>query len=87
MSQFDVDKGENPRIVFLLLIALGASAVLIFGLAWRQLIAPQEFEAIEKQQTERRILNPGPYSQAFGSMPHSPPISDFSLSPSSAWVH
>ena len=78
MSQFDVHKGENPRIVFLLLIAVAASAVLIFGLAWRQLIAPQEFEAIEKQQTERRILNPGPRGDIYdrngrllvGNRPH-----------------
>lgn len=78
MNQFDVHKGENPRIIFLLWIALAASLTLILGLAWRQLIAPQQFETIEKQQTERRILNPGPRGDIYdrngrllvGNRPH-----------------
>lgn len=60
MSQFDVHKGENPRILFFLWLVLASSLVLIVGLAWRQLIGMEEFRDIEKRQTERRILTPGP---------------------------
>lgn len=60
MSQFDVHRRENPRIVFFFWIVLLSGATLVFGLGWRQLIANQKYEAIEKRQTERRILTPGP---------------------------
>ena len=60
MSQVDVHRGENPRILFLFWIVVAASLVLLFGLGWRQLVASQKYEEIEKRQTERRILMPGP---------------------------
>lgn len=60
MNQFDVHRGENPRILFFLWLVIGAGLVLIGGLAWRQLIGMSEYRDIEKRQTERRILKPGP---------------------------
>lgn len=57
---------------------MAASLVLIAGLGWRQLIANQKFEEIEKRQTERRILKPGPRGDIYdrkgnllvGNRPH-----------------
>jgi penicillin-binding protein 2 len=60
MSQYDVHRGENPRILFLLWVVLAASLVLVAGLGWRQLIASRKYEEIEKRQTERRVWIPGP---------------------------
>lgn len=60
MSQVDVHRGENPRILFFFWIVMAASIVLLIGLGWRQLIASRKYQEIEKQQTERRIFNPGP---------------------------
>jgi penicillin-binding protein 2 len=78
MDLYDVHKGENPRILFFLWIVTAASAILIGGLAWRQLIARAEYEEIEKRQTERRILKPGPRGDIYdrngrlrvGNRPH-----------------
>ncbi|MDP4694344.1 MAG: peptidoglycan glycosyltransferase, partial [Opitutales bacterium] len=78
MSQFDVHKGDNPRILFFLWIVLVASGVLVAGLAWRQLIAMNEYKELEKRQTERRILKPGPRGDIYdrngrllvGNRPH-----------------
>lgn len=78
MSQFDVHRGENPRILFFFGIVMVSSLVLILGLGWRQLIAAQKYEEIEKRQTERRILKPGPRGDIYdrkgnllvGNRPH-----------------
>ncbi len=78
MSGFDVHRGENPRILFFFWIVMAASAVLVLGLGWRQLIANKKFEEIEKRQTERRILKPGPRGDIYdrkgnllvGNRPH-----------------
>lgn len=60
MKLYDVHRGENPRILLLLWITLGATAILLAGLGWRQLVAVHNYEQMEKRQTERRILKPGP---------------------------
>lgn len=60
MNQFDVQRGENPRILLLLWIVLGAAIVLFVGLGWRQLVASRKYEDIERRQTERRVMKPGP---------------------------
>ena len=60
MSQYDFHRGDNPRILVCLGIVLAATSVLIIGLGWRQLVASRKYEEIEKRQTERRILMPGP---------------------------
>lgn len=60
MSQVDVHRGENPRVLLFFWIAMGMSLVLLAGLAWRQLLASRKYEEIEKRQTERRIITPGP---------------------------
>ena len=78
MNQYDVHRGENPRIIFFFWIVILASITLVLGLAWRQLIANQKYEAIEKRQTERRILKPGPRGDIYdrkgnllvGNRPH-----------------
>jgi penicillin-binding protein 2 len=78
MSDFDVHKGENPRIISFLWIVILAGGVLIIGLAWSQLIATNEFKEMEKRQTERRILKPGPRGDIYdrngnllvGNRPH-----------------
>lgn len=78
MNQYDVHRGENPRIIFFFWIVILASITLILGLAWRQLIANQKYEVIEKRQTERRILKPGPRGDIYdrkgnllvGNRPH-----------------
>lgn len=78
MSQYDIHRGENPRILFFFWIVMAATATLIIGLGWRQLIAVQKYEAIEKRQTERRVLKPGPRGDIYdrkgnllvGNRPH-----------------
>ncbi len=78
MSQYDVHRGENPRILFFFWIVMAASVTLVIGLGWRQLIANQKYEEIEKRQTERRILKPGPRGDIYdrkgnllvGNRPH-----------------
>jgi penicillin-binding protein 2 len=78
MSQYDVHRGENPRILFFLWIVLGASAVLIGGLGSSQLIDIRKYQEIEKRQTERRVLTPGPRGDIYdrnanllvGNRPH-----------------
>lgn len=78
MNEFDIHRGENPRILLFLWIILGATTVLLAGLGWRQLIARDEYEAIEKRQVERRILKPGPRGDIYdregrllvGNRPH-----------------
>ena len=78
MSQYDVHRGENPRILFFLWIVIAAGAVLIGGLGWSQLIDISEYQEIEKRQTERRILTPGPRGDIYdrngnllvGNRPH-----------------
>lgn len=78
MSGYDVHRGENPRILFFFWIVMAATATLIIGLGWRQLVANQKYEEIEKRQTERRILKPGPRGDIYdrkgnllvGNRPH-----------------
>ncbi|MEN8735347.1 MAG: penicillin-binding transpeptidase domain-containing protein [Lentimonas sp.] len=78
MSLYDVHKGENPRILFFLWLVIACGGVLIIGLAWSQLIATNEFKEMEKRQTERRILKPGPRGDIYdrngnllvGNRPH-----------------
>ena len=78
MNEFDVHTRGNPRIIQFLWIVLAAGAVLITGLAWSQLISTNEFKEIEKRQTERRILTPGPRGDIYdrngkllvGNRPH-----------------
>lgn len=60
MNQYDVQRGEDPRLLFLLVVVLGATLTLLLGLAWRQLVASHKYEDIERIQTERRVLKPGP---------------------------
>lgn len=59
MSGYDIHRGENPRIIFFFWIVMAATATLVLGLGWRQLIAAHKYEEIEKRQTERRVLKPG----------------------------
>ncbi|ADE54983.1 Peptidoglycan glycosyltransferase [Coraliomargarita akajimensis DSM 45221] len=57
---------------------MAAGSVLLFGLAWRQLVAKDAYDEIEKRQTERRILKPGPRGDIYdregrllvGNRPH-----------------
>jgi penicillin-binding protein 2 len=78
MNQFDVHRGENPRVLFFFWIVVAATLVLLSGLAWRQLIARDEYQEIEKRQTERRVLKPGPRGDIYdrngnllvGNRPH-----------------
>ncbi len=78
MNPYDVHKGENPRIRFFFWIVTAATAILIIGLGWRQLIAKAEYEELERRQTERRILKPGPRGNIYdrngrllvGNRPH-----------------
>lgn len=78
MEPLDHHKGENPRILFFIWLTLAVTAILILGLAWRQLIDRDAYEVIEKRQTERRILKPGPRGDVYdrrgrllvGNRPH-----------------
>ncbi len=78
MNQYDVHRGENPRIMFFMWIVIVVSITLFLGLGWRQLIANHKYEVIEKRQTERRILKPGPRGDIYdrkgnllvGNRPH-----------------
>jgi len=78
MSGYDVHRGENPRILFFFWIVMAATVTLVLGLGWRQLIANKKYEEIEKRQTERRVLKPGPRGDIYdrkgnllvGNRPH-----------------
>lgn len=78
MSEYDIQRRENPRIILLFWITLGASMVLLLGLVWRQLIVKDTYDMIEKRQIERRILKPGPRGNIYdregrllvGNRPH-----------------
>ena len=78
MTQYEVHKGDDPRIFFFSRIALAASLALILGLAWSQLVDINEYREMEKRQTERRILMPGPRGDIYdrngrllvGNRPH-----------------
>jgi len=78
VDSYDVQSRENPRILFFLWLTLGISLLLLGGLAWRQLIARQAYEVIERRQTERRILLPAPRGDIYdrkgrllvGNRPH-----------------
>ncbi len=78
MNQYDVHRGENPRILFFFWLVVGASLILLGGLAWQQLLAQREYREMEKRQTERRILKPGPRGDIYdrhgrllvGNRPH-----------------
>ena len=78
MNQYDVHKRENPRIRLFFWIIFVAGAMLIGGLGWSQLIGIREYQEIEKRQTERRILKPGPRGDIYdrngnllvGNRPH-----------------
>lgn len=78
MSQYEAHKADDPRIFFFPKIAFFASLALVIGLAWSQLIDNQEYKKIEKRQTERRILMPGPRGDIYdrngkllvGNRPH-----------------
>ncbi len=78
MKQYEAHKADDPRIFFFLKIIAMASLTLVAGLAWSQLIDTQEYKKIEKRQTERRILMPGPRGDIYdrngkllvGNRPH-----------------
>jgi penicillin-binding protein 2 len=78
MSQYDIHRGENPRILFFFWVVMIATLVLLIGLGWRQLVANAKYEVIEKRQTERRVLKPGPRGDIYdrkgnllvGNRPH-----------------
>jgi penicillin-binding protein 2 len=78
MNIFDVHKGENPRLLLFIWIVIAATLVLIVGLGWQQLVSRAEYEALERRQTERRVLKPGPRGNIYdrngrllvGNRPH-----------------
>jgi len=77
-QQYEAHKAGDPRIYFFLKIIAIAGLTLIAGLAWSQLIDTQEYRKIERRQTERRILIPGPRGDIYdrngkllvGNRPH-----------------
>lgn len=78
MTQYEAHTAEDPRIFFFLKIVAMAGVVLIAGLSWSQLIDINEYQKIEKRQTMRRILMPGPRGDIYdrnskllvGNRPH-----------------
>lgn len=78
MSQYEVHKGDNPRILFFLWIILATAVTLIGGLGWSQLVDIHRYKELEKRQTARRILTPGPRGDIYdrhgnllvGNRPH-----------------
>lgn len=60
MDNYDVKRRDNPRILLFLWINLIATGVILLGLARQQLIIKDTYEDMERRQTERRILLPGP---------------------------
>ncbi len=78
MSQYEAHTADDPRIFFFLKIVAAASLILVAGLTWSQLVDINEYQEIEKRQTERRILIPGPRGDIYdrngkllvGNRPH-----------------
>lgn len=78
MNQYEAHTADDPRISFFLKIIAAASLILVAGLVWSQLVDVNEYQKIEKRQTERRILIPGPRGDIYdrngkllvGNRPH-----------------
>lgn len=78
MKQYEAHKAGDPRIFFFLKLIAIASSTLIIGLVWSQIIDTNEYKKIERLQTERRILTPGPRGDIYdrngkllvGNRPH-----------------
>ena len=60
MDNYDVKSRDNPRVLFFLWVNLLATGILLLGLARQQLVIKHTYEDMERRQTERRILLPGP---------------------------
>ena len=58
MSQYEVHRGDNPRILFFLWIVLAASVVLIGGLGSSQLIDIRKYQEIENAKLSGAFLPP-----------------------------
>src|SRR5450432_635510 len=53
-------KGYDPRLILFYFVIALLLAALAVGLAYQQLFRSDNYHQQEKQQTERRILIPGP---------------------------
>jgi len=56
----DTHQGLEPRIVVFYFLIAGMLLLLAGGLAYRQLLQTGQYDKSERQQTQRRILMPGP---------------------------
>ena len=65
MDNYDVKRRDNPRILLFLWINLIATGVILLGLARQQLLIKDTYEDMERRQTERRILLPGPRGDVY----------------------
>ena len=65
MDKYDVKRRDNPRILLFLWINLIATGVILLGLARQQLLIKDTYEDMERRQTERRILLPGPRGDVY----------------------
>ena len=65
MDNYDVKRRDNPRILLFLWINLVATGVILLGLARQQLLIKDTYEDMERRQTERRILLPGPRGDVY----------------------
>lgn len=78
MNKYEVHTADDPRIFFFIKISVAAGITLAIGLAWSQLVDIHEYQKIEKRQTVRRILMPGPRGDIYdrngkllvGNRPH-----------------
>ncbi len=78
MNKYEAHTAGDPRIFFFLKIAMAAGITLAVGLAWSQLVGINKYQKIEKRQTVRRILVPGPRGDIYdrngkllvGNRPH-----------------
>ncbi len=61
----DTHEARDPRIVFFYFVIGALLLVLAGGLAWQQLAKVDAYAEAERQQTQRRILYPGPRGEIF----------------------
>jgi penicillin-binding protein 2 len=65
LSVIEAHSALRPRITFFYVVIAGIVAVLIAGLAWRQLFSNEAYAEHERRQNQRRVLIPGPRGEIF----------------------
>ena len=78
MENYDIERRDNPRILFFFWVNAVLTLILVLGLARQQFFLKDSYADMERRQTERRIFLPGPRGDIYdrngqllvGNRPH-----------------